>query len=131
MSNPLPELRASDSDRERTVEVLRHAALDGQLTVAELEERVSAAYAARARRELEQLTADVSSAAAQAQHASALAVREGPGGERWLVSIMGSADINVPNGIDVRVSNFAFMGGNDVELGDERAPAGGRASTSA
>jgi DUF1707 SHOCT-like domain len=47
VSEQLPELRASDSDRERTVEVLRHAVSDGQLAVDELEERVSAAYAAR------------------------------------------------------------------------------------
>jgi predicted membrane protein len=40
-------------------------------------------------------------------------------------SIMGGSDINVPHGVDVRVSNFALMGGNDVVLGDERAPAGG------
>ena len=45
----LPELRASDADRERVVEVLRLAASDGQLTVDELEERVPSAYAARTR----------------------------------------------------------------------------------
>src|SRR5581483_12027479 len=42
-------------------------------------------------------------------------------------SFMGGADINVPHGVDVRVSSFAFMGGNDVVLGDETAPAGGPA----
>jgi hypothetical protein len=52
MSDQLPELRASDSDRDHTVEVLRHAASDGRLTVDELEERVSAAYAARTARAL-------------------------------------------------------------------------------
>jgi uncharacterized protein DUF1707/cell wall-active antibiotic response 4TMS protein YvqF len=169
MVDPLPELRASDTDRERTVEVLRHAASDGQLTVDELEERVSAAYAARTRRELERLTADVTPASGE-QH-SGLAVKEGPGGDRWIVSIMsghdrrgrwriaprctvlnlmggsdidlndaelsdrvtqlnvysimGGADIHVPHGVDVHVSNFAFMGGNDVQLGDERTLAGG------
>jgi DUF1707 SHOCT-like domain/Cell wall-active antibiotics response LiaF, C-terminal len=171
VTEPLPELRASDSDRERTVEVLRHAASDGQLTVDELEERVSVAYAARTRRELEQLTADVSPAPAIPAQGSGLTVRHGPGGDRWIVSvmsghdrkgrwriaprctvlnimggsdvdlndaelsdratqinvysIMGGADINVPHGVDVRVSDFAFMGGNDVMLGDETAPAGG------
>ncbi len=47
----LPELRASDADRERVVEILRSAASDGQLTVDELEERVPVAYAARTRKE--------------------------------------------------------------------------------
>jgi hypothetical protein len=170
VTDPLPELRASDSDREGTVEVLRHAASDGQLTVDELEERVSAAYAARTRRELEQLTADVSPASAPAERGSGLAVKEGTGGTRWLIAIMGGHDrrgwwrvapsctvvnimggsdidlndaeltervtqlnvyslmgggeVHVPHGVNVHVSNFALMGGNDVELGDEVAPAG-------
>lgn len=59
-SDALPQLRASDADRERVVEVLRRAASDGQLTVDELEERVPAAYAARIRSDLERLTADLS-----------------------------------------------------------------------
>jgi Domain of unknown function (DUF1707)/Cell wall-active antibiotics response 4TMS YvqF len=171
VSDPLPELRASDSDRERTVEVLRHAVSDGQLTVDELEERVGAAYAARTRRELGQLTADVSPAPAPAERGSGLAVKEGPGGDRWVMSIMGGhskrgrwrvaprctvlnimggsdidlndaelsqpvteinvysimggCEIRVPHGVEVHVSNFAFMGGNDVKLGDEMASPGG------
>lgn len=40
-------------------------------------------------------------------------------------SIMGGADIRVPEGLDVRVSEFAFMGGNDVKLGAERPAPGG------
>lgn len=170
MSDSLPELRASDSDRERAVEVLRGAASDGQLTVDELEERVSVAYAARTRRELEQLTADVSPAATPASHDSGLAVKEGPGGDGWVMSIMGGhskrgrwrvaprcrvlnimggsdIDLNdaelsqpvteinvyslmggcgiwVPHGVEVHVSNFAFMGGNDIKLGDETTPPG-------
>jgi hypothetical protein len=34
-SDELSDLRASDADRERAVEVLRRAATDGQLTVEE------------------------------------------------------------------------------------------------
>ena len=54
-----PELRASDADREATAERLRTAALEGRLDAAELDERMSAAYAARWCYELSQLTADV------------------------------------------------------------------------
>ena len=36
---------------------------------------------------------------------------------------MGGADVYVPEGLDVEVSEFAFMGGNDVEIG-ERAASG-------
>jgi hypothetical protein len=99
-----------------------------------------------------------------------LTVREGPGGTRWVVSIMGGHDkrgrwrvarrctvlnvmggssidlndaelsgpltelnmysvmgggeIRVPPGVDVHVSNFALMGGNDATLGDDVAPPG-------
>jgi hypothetical protein len=171
----LPELRASDADRERAVEVLRRAATDGQLTVEELEERVPSAYAARTRKELERLTADLSvepldTRSTPAVAGSGLRVREGEGGSRWVVSIMGGHDkrgrwrpaprctvlnimggsdidlndaelssplteirmysimgggeIRVPHGVDVQVSNFALMGGNDVKLGDEAAPPG-------
>jgi hypothetical protein len=39
-------------------------------------------------------------------------------------SLMGGGDVYIPHGVRVQVSNFALMGGNDVELGDEAAPAG-------
>jgi hypothetical protein len=163
----LPELRASDADRERVVEVLRSAASDGQLTVDELEERVPVAYAARTRKELERLTADLS---AEPLHDAVPSSRDAGEGTRWVVSIMGGHDkrgrwrvaprctvlnimggsdidlndaelagpltqlsmysimgggeIRVPHGVDVQVSNFALMGGNDVKLGDEVAPPG-------
>ena len=54
-----PDLRASDRDREATVERLRAAALEGRLDDDELEERLADAYAARWCSELERLTADV------------------------------------------------------------------------
>jgi hypothetical protein len=57
-----PELRASDADREATVERLRVAALEGRLDSLELDERMSAAYAARYCSELARLTADVTPA---------------------------------------------------------------------
>ncbi|HWI75293.1 MAG TPA: DUF1707 domain-containing protein [Baekduia sp.] len=42
-----------------------------------------------------------------------------------VISIMGGADVWVPEGLDVRVSEFALMGGNDVTLGRERPAPGG------
>jgi hypothetical protein len=117
-SDPLPELRASDSDRDRTVEVLRHAASDGQLTVDELEERVSAAYAARTRRELERLTADVTSKAAPAEHRSGLAVKEGPGGTRWLIAVMGGHDRRGWWRVAPVCTVINIMGGSDIDLND-------------
>jgi hypothetical protein len=45
--------------------------------------------------------------------------------ELRVYSIMGGGEVCVPHGMDVQVSNFAFMGGNEVKLGDEVTPAGG------
>jgi hypothetical protein len=56
---PKPDLRASDADREAAGERLRVAAIEGRLDPAELDERMSAAYAARWCSELAELTADV------------------------------------------------------------------------
>jgi hypothetical protein len=53
------ELRASDSDRERTVARLRDHHAEGRLSLEELEERVERAYAARSVGDLRALTRDL------------------------------------------------------------------------
>jgi len=58
MTPPL-ELRASDADRDRTVSTLRGHAAEGRLDLAELEERLEAALAARTQAELAALTSDL------------------------------------------------------------------------
>jgi hypothetical protein len=40
-------------------------------------------------------------------------------------SLMGGASIRVPEGLNVEVSNFAIMGGNDADIGVERPDPGG------
>ena len=52
-------IRASDQERESVVDVLRDAYADGRLTLDEFDERTSAAYAARMRAHLRELTADL------------------------------------------------------------------------
>lgn len=52
-------LRAGDDDRERVVELLRVAHVEGRLDEAELGERTGAAYSARFLDELPALTADL------------------------------------------------------------------------
>jgi hypothetical protein len=54
-----PDLRASDADREAAADRLHAAAIEGRLDPAELDERLTAAYAARTCGELARLTADV------------------------------------------------------------------------
>ena len=58
-SSSVPDLRASDADRDRVVAALRDHAAAGRLEAAELEERVEAALAARTLGELDPLMADL------------------------------------------------------------------------
>ena len=162
---PLPDLRASDADRERAAHTLRRAGGAGQLDVDELGERLDAVYAARTRGELERLLDDL--APAGADQGARVAVRPGEEGTRWVVSVMGGSDrkgrwrvgrrctvvnvmggsdldlndaelaaevvelrvfslmggsdVWVPEGLNVEVSEFAFMGGNDLRVEGARA----------
>ena len=175
---PVPELRASDADRERAVLTLGRAAGEGRLDVDELEERLQAAYGARTHAELDRLLADVGGmiepgsvpARAPAPAPGARVVRSAERGTSWIVSLMGGNErtgrwriaercnvvnfmggseldlndaelsaeaievnvftmmggfeIRVPDGVDVQVSKFAFMGGHQVALGREPPPPG-------
>jgi Domain of unknown function (DUF1707) len=55
----VPDLRASDADRERSVAALRHHAATGRLTLEELDERSERAYAAKTLAELAELQTDL------------------------------------------------------------------------
>lgn len=66
MTEDLPELRASDADRERVAEILRDAVAEGRLAMEEFDERLEAAYRARTYGELEPLTADLPAVATAA-----------------------------------------------------------------
>src|SRR3954454_21682540 len=92
MSEPRhPELRASDAERERTADQLRHAAGEGRLTVEELDERLNAAYAARTRGELERLVGGLAVPVTTGD--SGLTVqRDGDEGTKHLISVMGGVD---------------------------------------
>lgn len=52
-------IRASDSDRERVVDLLRGGYTEGRLTLEEFDERTTAAYAARTWSQLRELTSDL------------------------------------------------------------------------
>jgi hypothetical protein len=55
----LPEVRASDNDRDRVLDVLRAAVGDGRLTAEEFEERMTAAMSSRTLGDLAVLTGDL------------------------------------------------------------------------
>ena len=52
-------IRASDGDREKAVAILRDAYATGRLTLAEFDDRTSAAFASRTWGELRKLTSDL------------------------------------------------------------------------
>ena len=121
-SDQRPDLRASDADRERTAETLRRAMGEGRLSVEELEDRLRVAYSAPTVRELELLVSDVTVPAATAASgvapaaASGVTVREGPGGDRWVVSIMSGHDRRGRWRIAGRCTVLNIMGGSDIDL---------------
>jgi hypothetical protein len=119
----VPELRASDIEREQAVEVLRTATAEGRLSVDELEDRLRSAYTVPTRQELELLIADVSVDPLPAQRNAAvsdsrLTVREGPGGSRWVISIMSGNDRKGRWRVADRCTVLNVMGGSDIDLND-------------
>jgi Domain of unknown function (DUF1707)/Domain of unknown function (DUF4190) len=69
------DLRASDADREATIERLRVAGMEGRLDSEELEQRIETAYASRWCSELEALTLDVTPPPARIDRAKPVFVR--------------------------------------------------------
>ncbi|MFI0483430.1 DUF1707 domain-containing protein [Actinomadura sp. 9N215] len=122
-----PEMRAGDADRERVAQVLREAAGDGRLTLAELDERLDAVYAAKTYGELEPITRDLP-APGTAMPPAPAAGASGPdwspvqGAPTWKtgVGIMSGftrAGVwNVPR----RFRAFAFWGGGKIDLREAR-----------
>ncbi|MGV9312541.1 DUF1707 SHOCT-like domain-containing protein [Streptomyces sp. NPDC003691] len=55
----LPEMRASDTERERIAERLREAVAEGRLSMEEFNERLDATYRARTHGELEPIVSDL------------------------------------------------------------------------
>jgi Domain of unknown function (DUF1707)/Cell wall-active antibiotics response 4TMS YvqF len=82
----LPEILASDAERDAAVVRLREAAAHGRLTLEEFTERMHSAYDARMRTQLEELVRDLPTEAPAAVPEPA---RRTP--RRWIVSVMGNA----------------------------------------
>ena len=84
----LPEIRASDAERDAAVARLREAAALGRLTLEEFTDRMQTAYDARNRAQLDELVRDLPEEPASAAALPAPA-RRTP--RRWIVSVMGNA----------------------------------------
>jgi hypothetical protein len=104
----LPALRASDSDRERTIALLRDHAAVGRLTLEEFTDRMSAAYLARTNDELDQLALDLPST-----HAPAGSRRRPT---RFVFSLFGSTEREGRIRVRRRVGCLMGFGNIDLDL---------------
>jgi hypothetical protein len=104
-----PALRASDAERERTVELLRSQSVDGRLTLEEFAERISRAYEAKTRDELDELTSDLPQ-----EVAAVPSQRRAP--SRWIVSVLGGTDRRGRFRLGTRTRVVSVMGGANIDL---------------
>ncbi|WP_405799020.1 DUF1707 domain-containing protein [Streptomyces sp. NBC_01506] len=82
MTSELPEMRASDSERERVAELLREAVAEGRIDMAEFDTRLDAAYRARTHGELQPLVRDLPAPGTTADLAPSISDSSAVGG-RW------------------------------------------------
>jgi len=123
----VPELRASDADRERVAEVLRDALAEGRLDMEEFEERLEATYKARTYRELEPITRDLPAAGVApppvnmvkepvASGSWAGRIVGGEGSSSWAVAVMSGFQRKGSWTVPKVFNCFAFWGGGEIDL---------------
>jgi hypothetical protein len=123
---PPGEQRASDKDRDQVAAILREAAGDGRLTLDELDERLSAVYAAKTYAELEPIIRDLPTGATPAPTPSQTPAAAGAftfGGEptsKAGVAIMGGFSRKGRWGVPRRFTAVAFWGGGEIDLREAR-----------
>ncbi|MEV6947063.1 DUF1707 domain-containing protein [Streptomyces sp. NPDC051172] len=124
----VPELRASDADRERVAEVLRDALAEGRLDMEEFEERLEATYKARTYGELTPITRDLPAAGVTPPPPVSL-VKEpvsngswagrivgGEGSSSWAVAVMSGFQRKGRWTVPKVFTCFAFWGGGEIDL---------------
>lgn len=111
-------IRASDAEREDVVSQLAEHATTGRLTLAELDERMSQAYSATTRGELDRLVADLPSPGVGTASTAAPASSLAPGhkASRWLVGVMGGSERHGRWRVAEQLNVVAVMGGHTVDL---------------
>ncbi|MEV7065752.1 DUF1707 domain-containing protein [Streptomyces collinus] len=123
----LPDLRASDADRERVAEILRDALAEGRLDMAEFEERLDATYQARTYGELAPITRDLPAAGVTAPAVSLTKdpaagpdwpgrITGGAGSSTWAVAVMSGFQRKGHWTMPRRFTCFAFWGGGEIDL---------------
>ncbi|MET4925922.1 DUF1707 domain-containing protein [Streptomyces sp. PSRA5] len=102
MTSELPEMRASDSERERVAELLREAVAEGRIDMEEFDTRLDAAFKARTHGELQPLVRDLPAPGTTTDLAPATSHSTAVGG-RWASRI--------GRGRATSKLGFAFWGG--------------------
>ncbi|MFJ4004112.1 DUF1707 domain-containing protein [Streptomyces sp. NPDC090023] len=124
---PVPDLRASDADRERVAEILRDGLAEGRLDMAEFEERLESAYQARTYGELAPLTRDLPAPGVSATPVSftkhpvddgswASRITGGEGTSTGAVAVLSGFQRKGRWTMPKKFSCFAFMGGGEIDL---------------
>jgi len=123
----VPELRASDADRERVAEVLRDALAEGRLDMEEFEERLEATYKARTYGELTPITRDLPVGGGTPPHVSLVKEPEpsgswasrivgGEGSSSWAVAVLSGFERRGRWTVPKHFTCFTFMGGGELDL---------------
>ena len=129
-SDGLPELRASDADREQVAEVLRDALAEGRLDMEEFEERLEATYKARTYKELAPITRDLPAPGVTPPPVPTVSMVKRPAGaggwagrivggdgsSRWGVAVLGGFERKGRWTMPKRFNSFAFWGGGVIDL---------------
>jgi hypothetical protein len=112
------DLRASDAEREQTVERLRQAAGEGRLTVEELDGRLHEAYGSVTRADLDRLLAPRPDPRARlpVPVAAPTPVVAGAGGETRLVAVFGGVERRGRWRLGARCSVTCVFGGAELDL---------------
>jgi hypothetical protein len=110
----LPEVRASDAERERAVARLRDASAEGRLTLEEFTQRIDQAYEARTRAELEELTRDVPGPELAPQAGARPVAKRAR--RRWIVAVMGNSVRRGRWHVGEHTSSITLMGNATIDL---------------
>lgn len=110
---PAQGMRASDAERDATIERLSAATGDGRLTLDEFSQRMEQASSARTRAELDALVADLPADTAGAPGAVA-ARSQGPAS--WHVWPIGGLTVRGPWRMERHVVVVSIIGGADLDL---------------
>jgi hypothetical protein len=113
-------MRAGDADRDRVAELLREAAGEGRLTLAELDERLDRTYAARTYAELEPITRDLPPASAAnavpVPAAGLVPPAKRAGISAFAMAIMSGFERTGHWVVGRNFTAFALMGGGSLDL---------------